>query len=93
MLDAAEARQLAEHFPGRPSEGLIVHWTLKEAMLKALGTGLRLPMRALHVDLASQGGYAELRAELPNGSLCAKARYWAEPEGFQAAAVFLKCSA
>ncbi len=92
ILTASERMQLSERFAGREIEGFFIYWTLKEAALKALGIGLRLPMRALDVALAAQAGRAKLRIRLPIGSPTAEAHYWMEPIGFQAALVQLKSS-
>jgi len=85
ILSANERRELRERFSHGKAEGFFIYWTLKEAALKALG--LRLPMRAVHVDLTPQGGSANLRIGLSGDPLIAEGHYWKEPEGLQAAAV------
>jgi phosphopantetheinyl transferase len=93
ILTASECMQLSERFAGREIEGFFIYWTLKEAALKALGSDLRLPMRALDIQLAEQVGRAKLPIRLSSGWSIAEAHYWMEPIGFQAAYVQFKDSA
>lgn len=90
ILTPGERDQLNRRFPRRDPEALLLYWTLKEAALKALGFGLRLPMRAVQVELAPRSGRARLRIELPGGPRYAVATYRSEPTGFQAALVRLQ---
>ncbi|HED04910.1 MAG TPA: 4'-phosphopantetheinyl transferase superfamily protein [Candidatus Fraserbacteria bacterium] len=90
ILSPSERARLAERFSCREPAALLLYWTLKEAALKALGFGLRLPMRAVQVELARQSGRARLRIELPGGPRYAVAAYRSEPPGFQAAVVRLQ---
>ena len=47
----------------RRSERFFLYWTCKEAYLKAIGTGLCLPIEFIHVDVGPEGGPARLRIE------------------------------
>lgn len=59
FLSPEELEQLQAHFPNA-TEGVILHWTLKEAALKALRPLMasRPSLRQLHVRLAEQPGRA-----------------------------------
>lgn len=45
------------------SERFYAYWTCKEAYLKAIGTGLSLPLESVHVEMGPEGGPAGLRIE------------------------------
>ncbi|MBS0196382.1 MAG: 4'-phosphopantetheinyl transferase superfamily protein [Planctomycetes bacterium] len=60
-------------------------WTRKEAVLKALGTGLWVSPRSIAVGW---GGEDWLRVEAPGGGVCA-VRSWDAPEGFAGAVAFM----
>ncbi|WP_344592856.1 4'-phosphopantetheinyl transferase family protein [Actinomadura vinacea] len=48
--DAIARRLLADDEPHTGAAGLLVYWTRKEALLKATGDGLRVPLGRLHVS-------------------------------------------
>ncbi len=48
---------------GRRSERFFLYWTCKEAYLKAIGTGLCVPLECIHVDVGAEGGPAGVRIE------------------------------
>jgi len=79
FLSPEELGELQARF--NATEGIILHWTLKEAALKALGpiTASRPSMRQLRVRLTEQEGRAYISPPTPSLSL--EARYWRE-EGF-----------
>ncbi|AYN40331.1 4'-phosphopantetheinyl transferase superfamily protein [Streptomyces dangxiongensis] len=58
VLSAAELAVLHALEPADRTAALLRYWTRKEAVLKALGTGLRLPLRRLEVS--SPGGPARV---------------------------------
>ncbi|MFC5850656.1 4'-phosphopantetheinyl transferase family protein [Streptomyces chlorus] len=60
VLSAREQREFDLAPPGRRQELFFRYWTLKEAYLKAIGTGLRFPMTACEFDLG--GGRPALRS-------------------------------
>ncbi len=54
VLCAEELEQLAAYPEGRQATPFVACWARKEACLKALGLGLNLPPRSLHVGLQSR---------------------------------------
>jgi 4'-phosphopantetheinyl transferase len=56
ILSDTEARALADLDPGAAEEAVAMIWTVKEAVLKAAGVGLRVDPRGLTVALAPPHG-------------------------------------
>lgn len=54
-LTARERRLLSGQPGGRRSASFLRIWTAKEAVLKALGTGLSYPLEAVEIDIAGDG--------------------------------------
>jgi phosphopantetheinyl transferase len=65
-LEATERARLPERVPPRTA---LTCWTLKEAALKALGTGLRVHPRHVHVDADYEApcGQASWQVTAPSG--------------------------
>lgn len=74
------------HMPGTDMEyHFFSLWTRKEAVLKALGTGLRIAPTSIAVGWRCDDWQ---RVDVPGGKVCA-VRSWGTPEGFAgAAAIF-----
>ncbi|MBX6372337.1 MAG: 4'-phosphopantetheinyl transferase superfamily protein, partial [Acidothermus sp.] len=68
-LDTTEFREFAQLRPKEKADVLLRVWTRKEAFVKALGTGLDTPLRAVHVGVGPTPHLAAVPAE-------AQAWYW-----------------
>jgi 4'-phosphopantetheinyl transferase len=55
VLGSAEVADLERLGPARRQSGLLAYWTRKEAVVKATGDGLRVPLTDLHVSAPDEG--------------------------------------
>ncbi len=72
VLSAAEQDQLASLCAGDRLDGFLAAWTRKEAVVKAIGVGLQLPLDAFDVRLDPSGAAELLAMRAPEG----QGRWW-----------------
>ena len=61
-FSAGEARAVLAAQPAQRAAALLDCWTRKEAVLKAIGTGLGYPLESLDVTTAGNGGWVAVPA-------------------------------